>query len=112
MFERLKEDLQCVKDRDPAARSNIEIMLLYPGYKAVRMHRRANFFYKHKIEKNIKDKITDKTKAFLNVLFASSCLSSPFLLATTTFTPTFNPNKVAITTNFGLMFFTISSISR
>lgn len=47
MFERLKEDLQCVKDRDPAARSNIEIMLLYPGYKAVRMYRRAHFFYKH-----------------------------------------------------------------
>ncbi len=48
MFERLREDLQCVKDRDPAARSNVEIMLLYPGYKAVRMYRRAHFFYKHK----------------------------------------------------------------
>ena len=47
MFDRLKEDLQCVKDRDPAARSSIEIMLLYPGYKAVRMHRKANFFYRH-----------------------------------------------------------------
>ena len=47
MFNRLKEDLQCVKDRDPAARSNIEIMLLYPGYKAVRAYRRAHFFYKH-----------------------------------------------------------------
>lgn len=48
MFERLKEDLQCVKDRDPAVKSNLEIMLLYPGYRAVRMHRRAHFFYKHK----------------------------------------------------------------
>ena len=47
MFERMKEDLQCIKDRDPAARSNIEIMLLYPGYKAVRAYRRAHFFYKH-----------------------------------------------------------------
>ena len=49
MFDRLKEDLQCVKDRDPAVRSSLEIMLLYPGYKAVRMHRRANYFYRHKM---------------------------------------------------------------
>lgn len=49
MFDRLKEDLQCVKDRDPAVRSSLEIMLLYPGYKAVRMYRRANFFYRHKM---------------------------------------------------------------
>ena len=49
MFDRLKEDLQCVKDRDPAVRSSLEIMLLYPVYKAVRMYRRANFFYRHKM---------------------------------------------------------------
>ena len=49
MFERLKEDLQCVKERDPAARSNLEIMLLYPGYKAVRAYRRAHWFYNHKM---------------------------------------------------------------
>ncbi|MBE6773531.1 MAG: serine O-acetyltransferase [Ruminococcaceae bacterium] len=49
MFDRLKEDLQCVKDRDPAARSNLEIMLLYPGYKAVRAYRRAHWFYNHKM---------------------------------------------------------------
>lgn len=49
MFDRLKEDLRCVKDRDPAARSNLEIMLLYPGYKAVRAYRRAHWFYNHKM---------------------------------------------------------------
>lgn len=49
MFDRLREDLQCVKDRDPAARSNLEIMLLYPGYKAVRAYRRAHWFYNHKM---------------------------------------------------------------
>lgn len=49
MFDRLKEDLQCVKDRDPAARSNLEIMLLYPGYKAVRAYRRAHWFHKYKM---------------------------------------------------------------
>ena len=43
MFSRLKEDLQCIKDRDPAARSNLEILFLYPGFKAVRMDRRAHW---------------------------------------------------------------------
>ena len=36
MFRQLKEDIACVKDRDPAARSAIEILLLYPGLKAIR----------------------------------------------------------------------------
>ena len=49
MLDRLKEDLQCVKDRDPAARSNLEIMLLYPGYKAVRAYRRAHWCYNRKM---------------------------------------------------------------
>lgn len=47
MFERIKEDIQAVKDRDPAARSSLEIFFLYPGVKALRMYRRAHFWYKH-----------------------------------------------------------------
>lgn len=47
MFERLKEDVNAVRDRDPAARSFWEVFFLYPGVKAVRMHRRAHFYYKH-----------------------------------------------------------------
>ncbi len=47
MFERIREDVQAVKDRDPAARSFLEILLLYPGVKAIRMHRRAHFYYTH-----------------------------------------------------------------
>ena len=49
MFERIREDIKAVKDRDPAARSSLEIFFLYPGVKAIRMHRRAHFFYKHKM---------------------------------------------------------------
>lgn len=48
-FRLLKEDIQCVKDRDPAATSALEILLLYPGLKAVRSHRRAHWFYKHNL---------------------------------------------------------------
>ena len=49
MFNRLKEDLQCFKDRDPAARSSLEIFFLYPGFRAVRMYRRAHWCYTHKL---------------------------------------------------------------
>ena len=49
MFSRLREDIACVKERDPAARSSLEIFFLYPGFKAVRMHRRANWYYRHKM---------------------------------------------------------------
>lgn len=45
MFDLLKEDIQAIKDRDPAAKSSLEILLLYPGLKAVRMYRRAHKHY-------------------------------------------------------------------
>lgn len=48
MFERMKEDINTVLTRDPAATSAAEVFLLYPGYKAIRNHRKANWFYKHK----------------------------------------------------------------
>lgn len=46
-FRQLKEDIQCVKERDPAATSALEVLLLYPGLKAIRAHRKAHWFYKH-----------------------------------------------------------------
>ena len=50
MFDRIKEDIAAVRERDPAARSALEILLLYPGVKAIRMHRRANWFYRHNMK--------------------------------------------------------------
>ena len=47
MFRQLREDIACVKARDPAARSAFEIYFLYPGLKAIRLHRKANWFYRH-----------------------------------------------------------------
>lgn len=49
MFEQIREDIECVKKRDPAARSAIEILLLYPGLKAIRAHRLANKLYHKKM---------------------------------------------------------------
>ncbi|MBR6509295.1 MAG: serine O-acetyltransferase [Clostridia bacterium] len=49
MFKRLIEDVNAVRDRDPAARNFFEVLFLYPGVKAIRMHRRAHFYYKHNL---------------------------------------------------------------
>jgi serine O-acetyltransferase len=46
-FEHLKEDINAVLERDPAARSAAEVFLLYPGIGAVMWHRAAHFLYKH-----------------------------------------------------------------
>ena len=39
MFKTIREDIQSVMERDPAARSKLEVGLLYPGFHAVLMHR-------------------------------------------------------------------------
>ena len=49
MFRQIREDIACVKQRDPAARSALEILFLYPGMKAIRMHRKAYWCYHHKL---------------------------------------------------------------
>ncbi len=47
---RLGETLRAYQARDPAARSRLEIFLLYPGVHAVIYHRVAHFFYKHNLK--------------------------------------------------------------
>ena len=47
MFKDLRETVEAYKARDPAARSTLEVLLLYPGIKAVRSHRRAHWCYTH-----------------------------------------------------------------
>jgi len=42
MFKRLKSDIDAVFERDPAARSRLEVVLCYPGVHAVLMHRVAH----------------------------------------------------------------------
>lgn len=47
MFDSFKEDVKCFMEHDPAARSPIEVILLYPGFKALRSHKKANWFFRH-----------------------------------------------------------------
>jgi serine O-acetyltransferase len=42
MFERLREDVNCVFDRDPAARSFFEVLTCYPGVHALLLHRMSH----------------------------------------------------------------------
>jgi serine O-acetyltransferase len=45
MFSHIREDIQSVKERDPAARSSLQIMLLYSGLHAVWAYRLSRWFH-------------------------------------------------------------------
>jgi serine O-acetyltransferase len=47
LFKRLRNDIKVVLERDPAARHWFEVVTCYPGFKAVRSHRYANFWHRH-----------------------------------------------------------------
>lgn len=46
MFDHLKEDISIVFDRDPAARTHLEILTTYPGVHALMMHRFSHWLWK------------------------------------------------------------------
>jgi len=50
MFKTLREDFQSVFDRDPAARSLLEILLCYPGLHAIWGHRLAHWLWTHRLK--------------------------------------------------------------
>lgn len=45
LFEEIKEDIKAVLERDPAAKSVLEVILCYPGLHAIILHRLAHFLY-------------------------------------------------------------------
>ena len=47
MFARIRSDIQCILDRDPAARSGWEVLTCYPGLHALIYHRRAHWCWNH-----------------------------------------------------------------
>lgn len=50
MFERVREDIQSVFHRDPAARNSFEVLLTYPGLHAILYHRLAHWFWKNRLK--------------------------------------------------------------
>lgn len=49
-FKYVREDIKIVVDKDPAARSGLEVLLCYPGVWAILLHRPAHFLYKHNLK--------------------------------------------------------------
>lgn len=47
MFSRMREDIKAVFERDPAARSTMEVLLCYPGLHAVWLQRVSHWFWEH-----------------------------------------------------------------
>ncbi|NLO98571.1 MAG: serine O-acetyltransferase [Peptococcaceae bacterium] len=47
-FKTIKEDIRTVFERDPAAKSTLEVLLCYPGLHCIIMHRVAHFLYRKK----------------------------------------------------------------
>jgi serine O-acetyltransferase len=47
MFARLRSDIQCILERDPADRSTWEVLTCYPGLHALILHRRAHWCWNH-----------------------------------------------------------------
>ncbi len=46
MFSHLKEDIACVFERDPAARTTFEVITAYPGLHAITIHRLSHTLWK------------------------------------------------------------------
>ena len=48
MFNTIREDIQSVFDRDPAARNVLEVLFCYPGFHALMFYRIANWLWLHR----------------------------------------------------------------
>lgn len=46
MFDRIKKDIQVVFERDPAAKSVLEVLFCYPGLHAIWLYRISNYLFK------------------------------------------------------------------
>jgi serine O-acetyltransferase len=54
IIDRFKEEIQCIRERDPAAPQSkiigaIQIVLTYPGFQAIALYRVANWFWRKKL---------------------------------------------------------------
>lgn len=49
-FSDYKEDVKSFIEHDPATNNPLEVILLYPGFKALRSHRKAKWFFNHNMK--------------------------------------------------------------
>lgn len=48
-LKELYEDARNIKDKDPASKNILEVIILYPGFHILIFHRIAHFLYSHKL---------------------------------------------------------------
>jgi serine O-acetyltransferase len=60
---RIVEDIRVAQKRDPAARSTLEVLLCYPGLKAIWLHRISHFFWTHRMR--LPARLISQTARFL-----------------------------------------------
>lgn len=48
LFQGLRQDIRAIRERDPAARNSLEVLLLYSGLHALMLHRPAHWLYCHR----------------------------------------------------------------
>jgi serine O-acetyltransferase len=49
VYELIKKDAECIYKGDPAAHSQSEVILTYPGFYSIAVYRLAHIFYQHKV---------------------------------------------------------------
>ena len=49
MFRSIRSDFSIIKERDPAAKGFLEIILCYPGFQALIIHRISHLLWKYKL---------------------------------------------------------------
>ncbi|MEX0785950.1 MAG: serine O-acetyltransferase [Dehalococcoidia bacterium] len=49
LLERIGRDIRAARERDPAASSNLEVILAYPGFHARELHRLAHTLHRHRV---------------------------------------------------------------
>lgn len=64
MFKTLIEDIKTVFDKDPAARTIPEVLLCYPGLRAIWLHRIAHWFWRHRMK--LIGRIISEISRFIN----------------------------------------------
>lgn len=50
MFQDLRDEIKAIKQKDPAARSTLEIFLCYPGFYALLFHRVSHWLWNHSLK--------------------------------------------------------------
>ncbi|HOB09427.1 MAG: serine O-acetyltransferase [Limnochordia bacterium] len=50
IIDTIRRDIQAIRERDPAARSTLEIVLCYPGLHALEVHRVAHWLYRRRLK--------------------------------------------------------------